>query len=286
MIRIVHFSEVIFMKRKYMLLGLFLLFLLQLFLYQDSLSLERELEAGQEAYDALAETRSETPENVPELPVIPQDAETVPDASAEAVFQEILIASNPFAEYFSINPDFSGWLTIKDTKVDYPVARGSDNVFYLQHSFKKKKNELGSIFMDYRNVGMGIDTHTVLYGHYTESGYMFGDLDRYLSRRYLENHPEIIFSDPFTERRYRIFSVHVSPPDGAILPVDLSREEQAQYVARLKEYSVHDLDVAVSGTDHILTLVTCNYGIKDGRLYIHAVEVKAPESIPAMPVSD
>lgn len=276
------------MKRKYILLGLLLLFLVQLFLYQDSLSSKQEMETGQEDYEALAGTRSEDPEDIQVLPEIRENLETKPTSHPDVGYREIPIASNPFAEYFSINPDFAGWLTIEDTKVDYPVARGNDNEFYLEHSFKKKRNELGSIFMDYRNVGMGVDTHTVLYGHYTESGYMFGDLDRYLSKKYLDANPEIIFSDPFTERRYRIFSVHVSPSDGAILPVDLSGQEHAQYVTLLKEYSVHTLDVAISEADHILTLVTCNYGIKDGRLFIHAVEITAerPDSILPAPVSD
>ncbi|MGB4587974.1 MAG: class B sortase [Clostridiaceae bacterium] len=261
------------MKKKYILLGLFLLFLVQLFLYQDSLSSKYELEAGQEAYEALAESRSETTEDILPYPSPQDNQETSIEPFPSIINEKIPIASNPFAKYFSINPDFAGWLTIGDTKVNYPVARGSDNTYYLEHSFEKKKNELGSIFMDYRNVGMGVDSHTVLYGHYTESGYMFGDLDRYLSKKYLDAHSEIVFSDPYTERHYRIFSVHVSPPDGAILPVGISGEEFLQYVSLLKEYSVHLLDVSVTETDHILTLVTCNYGIKDGRLFIHAVEI-------------
>jgi len=261
------------MKKKYIILGLFLLLLIQLFLYQDSLSLKRELEAGQEAYEALAESHPETLENDLTLPRIKGNLEIPIEPSPHMIFKEITIESNPFAKYFSINPDFAGWLSIEDTKVNYPVARGSDNSYYLEHSFEKKKNELGSIFMDYRNVGMGADSHTVLYGHYTKSGYMFGNLDRYLSKKYLDAHPDIVFSDPYTERRYRIFSVHVSPPDGVILQVGLSGEEFLQYVSRLKEYSVHSLDVSVTEKDHILTLVTCNYGIKDGRLFIHAVEI-------------
>lgn len=261
------------MNKKYLFLGVFLLFLIQLFLYQDSLSLKRELEAGQEAYKALAESHPETPENVMTLPRIEGNIETPIEPAPQKIYEDIAIKSNPYAKYFSINPDFAGWLTIDETKVNYPIARGSDNAYYLEHSFEKKKNELGSIFMDYRNVGMGIDSHTILYGHYTKSGYMFGDLDRYLSKKYLDAHPDIIMRDPYTERRYRIFSVHVSPPDGAILPVGLSGEEFLQYVNLLKEYSVHSLDVSVNEQDHILTLVTCNYGIKDGRLFIHAVEI-------------
>jgi len=261
------------MRRKHILLVLFFIFVVQLFLYQGSLSSKRELEAGQEAYEALAESRSETPEYIQALPSTKENLETPIESSPHMIFKEVTIESNPFAKYFSINPDFAGWLTIEDTKINYPVTRGSDNAYYLKHSFEKKKSELGSIFMDYRNVGMGVDSHTVLYGHYTESGFMFGDLDRYLSRKYLDAHPEIVFSDPYTERRYRIFSVHVSPPDGAILPVGISGEEFLQYVNQLKEYSVHSLDVSVTEKDHILTLVTCNYGIKDGRLFIHAVEI-------------
>jgi len=64
------------MKKKYILLGLFLLFIIQLFLYQDSLSSKRELEAGQEAYEALAESSSEALEDVIALPGTEENHET------------------------------------------------------------------------------------------------------------------------------------------------------------------------------------------------------------------
>jgi sortase B len=272
--------EVIFMKKKYMLLGLLVLFLVQLFLYLQSVSAQQELEASQKAYEALADTRTEIEGNGPLPAVILEDAEAPSANSPEMVSPPIQFASNPFAPYYSINPDFAGWLTIEGTRVDYPVARGQDNAYYLEHSFKKGKSELGAIFMDYRNVGMGMDSHTVLYGHYTESGYMFGDLDKYLSRKYLDAHPEIIFTDPFTERRYRIFSVHVSPPDGSLVDVDLSGPDQDDYLAFLKAESIHEVDVELSENDRILTLVTCNYGIKDGRLFIHAVEISGDGTKP------
>lgn len=268
------------MKKKYLLLGLLVLFLVQLFLYLQSVSAQRELEASQKAYEALADTRTEIEGNGPLPAVILEDTEAPSANSPEMVPPPIQFASNPFAPYYSINPDFAGWLRIAETRVDYPVARGSDNTYYLEHSFKKKRSELGSIFMDYRNVGMGLDSHTVLYGHYTESGYMFGDLDRYLSRKYLDAHPEIIFTDPFTERRYRIFSVHVSPPDGALVDVDISGQEYLDYLNLLKERSLHKIDLEISESDRILTLVTCNYGIKDGRLFIHAVEITGEEKTP------
>ena len=39
--------------------------------------------------------------------------------------------------------------------------------------------------MDYRNIGMGIDRHTIIYGHYTRYGQMFGELDKFLNEDFL-----------------------------------------------------------------------------------------------------
>ena len=49
------------------------------------------------------------------------------------------------------NSDTVAWLFVGGTNVNYPVVQTSDNDFYLNHSFDKKKNSGGWLFMDYRN---------------------------------------------------------------------------------------------------------------------------------------
>lgn len=195
-----------------------------------------------------------------------------PSKDTELV-EELTFTKNEAAEYYNLNPDYAGWLTIADTAIDYPVVRGSDNDFYLHHNFYREEDVLGAIFMDYRNAGMGLDKHTILYGHYAKYGQMFKDLDRYLSEDFLTSHSEFVFTDSFTKRTYKIFSVHPSDANADFVDVSFEGTEFTEFVDTLKKESIFSLDTPVSQEDTILTLVTCNYDVNDGRLFIHAVEV-------------
>ena len=49
------------------------------------------------------------------------------------------------------NNETIAWLKINNTNVEYPVVKGTNNSFYLNHSFDKSKNSAGWIFADYKN---------------------------------------------------------------------------------------------------------------------------------------
>lgn len=46
----------------------------------------------------------------------------------------------------SINPDIIAWIEIEGTKINYPILKDNDNLFYLKHSYNKKYNDNGAIF--------------------------------------------------------------------------------------------------------------------------------------------
>jgi len=78
-----------------------------------------------------------------------------------------------FAALQAINPDIVGWLTIDGTNIDYPIARHSDNDYYLHHLFTGEWNSSGCLFMDCRNEPDFSDRHTIIYGHHMDNGTMF-----------------------------------------------------------------------------------------------------------------
>lgn len=177
------------------------------------------------------------------------------------------------------NEDYIGWLRIDQTKLDYPVVRGDDNTFYLNRDFQLKSSELGSIFIDYRNLGNLRDAHTIIYGHYVKNGAMFGSLEGYLEEDYWKNHPVVIWDTPFGEKKYEVFSVQIVSARDYQLPL----ETDQAYIRSLADASLlPSLSLEVIDkypiedefvVRRILTLATCTYSIEDGRLLIHAIEL-------------
>nr|WP_321292056.1 class B sortase [uncultured Trichococcus sp.] len=198
---------------------------------------------------------------------------TTSSEEAAVPLEELTFTINPSAEYYQINPDYVGWLSVNGTVIDYPVVRGQDNETYLSQNFYREPDIFGAIFMDYRNIGMGIDRHTIIYGHYTRYGQMFGELDKFLNEDFLKGNLDFTFSDAYGEKRYRIFSVHVAPADTIFLDIDFEGNEYTDFLSMLKDLSVFPSEVLVTEDDHILTLMTCNDSAENGRLFIHAVEL-------------
>lgn len=87
-----------------------------------------------------------------------------------------------------LSDDCVGWLTIYDTKIDYPVMQGKDNSEYLEKDPYGVYSPSGSIFLDSRNAKDFTDTYSLIYGHHMAGGYMFGALDDFADRVYFDKH--------------------------------------------------------------------------------------------------
>ncbi len=90
-----------------------------------------------------------------------------------------------------INPEIIAWIRIPDTKIDYPVVQGTDNEYYLKHTFKKTEHVAGSIFLDKDNSPDFSNRKTILYGHNMKDGSMFQGLHKYESESYLQEHNKV-----------------------------------------------------------------------------------------------
>ena len=95
-----------------------------------------------------------------------------------------------FAALQAINPDIVAWLRIPGV-LEYPVVRGEDNSYYLNHTVQKTYNIAGSIFLDYRNERDFSDSKNIIYGHNMKDGSMFQGLHKYENEQYLETHNKV-----------------------------------------------------------------------------------------------
>ena len=156
--------------------------------------------------------------------------------------------------------------------IDYPIVKASDNDYYLKRGFDKKYDFYGSIFMDYRNFGIGLDKNTIIYGHNMKDRKMFGDLPFYNDESFALEHSIIEVNTLYGDKKYKVFSVYFDKADNTLIQTQFEDTEFEPYVAKLMDKSVIQFDLTVNPTDNILTLITCSYEVDDGRYYLHAVE--------------
>ncbi len=191
-----------------------------------------------------------------------------------------------YKDIYAENGDLVGWLEIAGTQINYPVLQShteKDAQYYLTHSFAKKKDKNGSLFMDYRNDFTARDTNLIIYGHNMKSGAMFGTLKRYLEKGYLESHDTVRFDTIYERGTYKVIGAFLSE-------VSYQDEYTFRYynflnAANRSEFeafrvNVMQLDALKKGTldaeygDELLTLSTCNSYTDEGRMFIIAKKIK------------
>lgn len=181
--------------------------------------------------------------------------------------------SKIYNDLLKINKDTIGWLTVNDTKVNYPVVQTKDNDYYLDHAYDGTKNIAGWIFSDYRNDMDNISKNTIIYGHSGLKGeIMFSTLKNVLKKSWYSNtkNLDISFSIKDKNITWRIFSVYTIDDTNDYLNIDFnSNEEFLTFIEKITKRSINDFKVEVEENDKILTLSTC-YKDNTKRLVIHA----------------
>ncbi len=87
-----------------------------------------------------------------------------------------------------ISEDAIAWITVDNTKIDYPVMQGKNNKEYLNKNPFGRYSLSGSIFLDARNKSDFSDRYSLLYGHHMDYGAMFGALDEFKDKEYFDSH--------------------------------------------------------------------------------------------------
>lgn len=178
--------------------------------------------------------------------------------------------------YIQKNPETVGWLQVNGTKVNYPLVQHSDNNYYLEHDFYKRKSSGGWIFGDYRNNFNSFDNNTIIYGHNMINNTMFGTIPYLLKNNWFnnKNNHYIKLSTKNTNTIWQIFSVYKIDPVTDYLQTKFSSTiEYEKLLNKLKERSSYNFNLELNYTDKIITLSTCsNSGTK--RIAIHAKLIK------------
>ncbi|MCI8599636.1 MAG: class B sortase [Lachnospiraceae bacterium] len=178
-----------------------------------------------------------------------------------------------FDKLRELNEDVIGWIEIPDTQVNYPILKGDDDVYYLNHTFNDTVNSSGSIFMEVLNSPDFTDLHTIIYGHNMKNGAMFGELKEYKSPSFLVEHPLIYIDQEDGTHAYEIFSCYETSVKSDSYTIGFERnDEYSRFLEKLKERSAYDTGVEVSVLDSVISLSTCDKSGKK-RYLVHGKKI-------------
>ncbi len=218
-------------------------------------------------------------EPIPAAVVTTPSAQTVttPSAAVEPPVEPVALsaAQARINEIAAKNSDVIGWITMPNTKIDYPVAKSLNNDYYLHRDLNRKAYDPGTIFMDYRNVGDTTDRYAVIYGHNMKNGSMFGTLKKYKKKDFYDANRFFTYSTPDGDTRYEIFAAYIAPATLELIQTDFADDADfMNYMNARLSKSMYPKNVELKPTDKILTLITCTYEVKDSRFVVHARKVE------------
>ncbi len=177
-----------------------------------------------------------------------------------------------FEELLKKNEDTVAYIYVPNTNINYVVVKGTDNEFYLNHNFDKKKNSGGWLFMDYTNTGDITDKNIVIYGHNMKDGSMLANLRRTINKDWYENtdNHTIVYVNKNGVYKYKVFSQYIIEAEEYYIKTSFESDEIFKtFVKTIKKRSYNKYDLDIDSTKSVLTLSTCS-SIGDGRVVMHA----------------
>lgn len=178
------------------------------------------------------------------------------------------------------NPDCIGWLTIDGTMIDYPVMyHPEEENYYLHRDFDGNYNANGCLFLA-ENCEPETSDNLIIYGHHMNSGKMFAALEGYKEKKFCEEHSLIIYNTLHGKETYQVLAAFATPvytgndfPYYAFIKAE-SKRDYDSFIEAVKKRSLYDTGVTAVYGEKLLTLSTCEYSQKNGRMVVVAKKIE------------
>lgn len=239
---------------------------LGIYSYQTS-----RLDAYADAQRKLVGTTGIVADQTPETVVIHYD-------NQELIVPDVL---EDYKTLYTLNRNLIGWVKIDDTYIDYPVLQTTNNEYYLDHNFDQEQDKNGSIFLDKDGSIFPRSDNLIIYGHHMRSGRMFGQLNKYSSESFYNDHKYIQFDTIYEKGTYEIMYVFRSKiyEESEIVfkyYQFINAASEMEFDSNMREMaamSLYDTGVTAQYGDELLTLSTCDYYTDYGRFVVVAKRI-------------
>ncbi len=205
-----------------------------------------------------SEKEKEDFENLSEIAAKP--IEIKPEAEE---IEEDAVHKRNLGPLYEANPDFTGWINIPGTNVDYPVMYTPDEPQkYLRKNFEGEYAMSGVPFLE--GTREPSDDNIVIYGHNMLNGTMFSDITKYAEKTYFDEHRLIEFETAEGVKLYDIFAVVLLKDTDIWYYFDSAINDEHFYemVDEIIFRSLYETGIYPEYGKQILTLSTC-YGEND-----------------------
>ena len=246
----------------------------------------RDAKASEEVFSSLAGLVQDTGQNGGEdgstgdytdatgIGTLDND-EVLPDEEMAA--EDAAKAYEKYGALYEQNNDFVGWIQIDGTNINYPVMQTPDNPdYYLKHSFEKTWSDYGVPYLDEACV-IGQSNNLVIYGHHMSNGSMFCDLELYSDPAFCMEHPVIRFDTLSSFGEYEVIAVFRYNTNQETFrydrEVNMDEGRFSWFIEQVHARELFSTGKDASFGDQMLTLSTCEYTYKNGRLVVVARKV-------------
>ena len=163
--------------------------------------------------------------------------------------------------------DYTSWLTIEDTNIDYPVVQGKNDLYYASHDVFKKSSLTGAIYLAADNKPDFTDNYNILYGHHMDNGAMFGDLDKFKVEDFFNTHRAGTLIKDGQSYDVTIFAVFTTDAYDFDIYTPGDRDLPT-VLGYIKTLSLLYDDATAEGAEKVLVMSTCMDYVSYGRLLV------------------
>lgn len=179
-----------------------------------------------------------------------------------------------------INSEIIGWIKIDGTNIDYPIMQNGD--YYLHKDIYKNYSSHGTPYLaPFCNVKKS--DNLIIYGHHMKDNSMFSQLEKYKNYNFYLNHKYIKFftiEDGKTiENNYEVmiaFKTIAYSDEGFryYSYTDFQNyEDYEEFVENCRNLEFYYTGVVGTHQDKYITLSTCEYSQKNGRMVVVAKKI-------------
>lgn len=234
----------------------------------------RDYRAGGDSYRETASVAVRARETTP------PEARPMPTPGADGIVAIGEAEALPTVELPPIEVDFdrlsavrgevAGWMYCEGTVLNYPLAGGRTDEFYLSHLLDGTRNAMGTLYIDDDNATDFSDRNTIIHGHHMKNGSMFGWLESYKEQAFYEAHDVIYLLTPNGDYRLEPIAGYVSTASGSAYEQWFEDDAAfTAYIADITARSDFQTHADVRGDDRIVTLSTCAYVFDNARYVLH-----------------